>query len=336
MGQGIWVIAERAESGQLSEGTLESLAAAKQLASQLNQPVSAVLFSGAGQDTQALESTLGQHGAATVFSVKHALTETYQVDVATTALSQLIQAKSPAIVLTGTSSTSRDYFPRVAARTKSGFAPDAVALEVEGGNVVAVRPVFGENMLANITSKAGITFMMTLRAKAFEKQTPDASASPTVEAINPDLSSVQARTKLVSIQKSESKGAKKLEEASVVVTGGRGLKGPENFVLVENLANVLDAAVGASRAVVDAGWRPHSEQVGQTGKTVSPQLYIALAIHGAIQHQVGMSSSKIIVAVNTNADAPIFELADFGIVGDAFQIAPLLTQALKEQKLVSA
>jgi electron transfer flavoprotein alpha subunit len=224
----------------------------------------------------------------------------------------------------------------VAAKTQAGLAPDCIALAVNGqGQIEVTRPSYGENMWAKVVCPSSRPQMITTRAKAFAKQAPDASCSADVQTVTPNLSADMVHTKLIDRVKGETKTGKKLEEAEIIVSGGRGLKGPENFHLVEGLAEALGAAIGASRAVVDAGWRPHSEQVGQTGKTVSPQLYIALGISGAIQHQVGMSSSKMIVAINKDADAPIFEIADFGIVGDVFEIAPLLTKAIKEQNLAS-
>jgi electron transfer flavoprotein alpha subunit len=222
----------------------------------------------------------------------------------------------------------------VAIRTQAGLASGAVDLALNDQKVLeATKTCYAEALLCSVASAQARPQMATVRGRVFSKPEPTPGRTAALEVLTPALTPDLARTKLVSVEKPEVKGDKKLEEAEIVVSGGRGLKGPENFHLVEELAATLGAAVGASRAVVDAGWRPHSEQVGQTGKTVSPKLYIALGIHGAIQHLVGMNSSQVIVAINSNPDAPIFKVADFGVVGDALQIAPLLTQALKEQNL---
>lgn len=199
----------------------------------------------------------------------------------------------------------------------------------------ATKACYAEAVFASVACQGNGPQMAIIRGKAYDAPASQAGKTAAIEVATPNLSSVQPRTKLVSVVKPEVKG-KKLEEAEVVVSGGRGLKGPENFHIVEELADVMGAAVGASRAVVDAGWRPHSEQVGQTGKTVNPKVYVALGIHGAIQHLVGMNNSQHIIAINNNPDAPIFTIADFGVVGDALQIGPLLTKALKERNLVSA
>lgn len=335
--KGIWVIAELNEAGGLSDVSLEALVAAKKIAQSNPDEITAILLSSPSQDTTQAEATLAYHGADQVLSVKHELLQQYQVELYTQTISTLILEKHPNVVLSGATSTSRDYLPRVAAKVRGGLAPDCVDLTINAqGQVEVTRPTYGENLLAKVVTPQARPQMITVRAKAFVKQEANTSRAVNTQTITPSLSADMAHTKLVEMVKGESKTGKKLEEAEIVVSGGRGLKGPENFHLVENLAEALGGAVGASRAVVDAGWRPHAEQVGQTGKTVSPQLYVALGISGAIQHQVGMSSSKLIVAINKDADAPIFELADFGIVGDVFEIAPLLTKALKEQNLAAS
>jgi electron transfer flavoprotein alpha subunit len=268
--------------------------------------------------------------------VTHDELKAYQVERYMQALTALIQAKSPSIVITGANSTSRDYLPRLAVKTGGGLLPDCIALNVANGQVEATHPTYGENMLATLVCPGARPQLISIRAKQFAKPQPDTGKSPSVEAIPATVGSEPQRVKLMQVLQGETKAGKKLEDAEIVVSGGRGLKGPENFTIVEGLADALGGAVGASRAVVDAGWRPHAEQVGQTGKTVSPQLYFAVGISGAIQHQVGMSSSRMIIAINKDADAPIFELADFGIVGDVLEIVPLLTQTLKAQNLTPA
>jgi electron transfer flavoprotein alpha subunit len=337
MAKGIFVIAELSDAGTPLEVSLEALSAAKSIAAVSKEEITAVLLSSNAQDTAQAEATLCQYGADQVLSVKHDLLGQYQVELYTKAVADVIQAKQPNVVVFGSTSTSRDYVPRVAARTGAGLAPDCIGLEMNSqGQVEVTRPVYAENLLAKVVMPERRPQMVTVRAKAFPKTAPDTAKAVSSETMTPDLSVDMAHTKLVSVTKGETKTGKKLEEAEIIVSGGRGLKGPENFNLVEELAQALSAGVGASRAVVDAGWRPHNEQVGQTGKTVSPQLYVALGISGAIQHQVGMSSSKLIVAINKDGDAPIFDIADFGIVGDVFQVVPLLTKTLKEQNLAAS
>lgn len=335
--KGIWVIAELTETGMPTEGTLEAFAAAKQVASKTNDEISAVLLSSPDQDTMAAEAQLAQYGADNVYSLKHAVLQQYQVELYTKAISDLIQAKNPSVVFLPASALTRDYAPRIAVRVQGGMVPEAVALEVlEQGTLEVTRPTYAENMLARVSFQQSRPQVVTLRAKAFAKPAPDSSKAVNSETITPELSADMAHVRLVDVVKGGTKTGKKLEEAEIVVSGGRGMKGPENFHIVEELAQALGAAVGASRAVVDAGWRPHSEQIGQTGKTVNPQLYFALGISGAIQHQVGMNSSRFIVAINKDGDAPIFEIADFGIVGDVFEITPALTKTIKEQNLAAS
>jgi electron transfer flavoprotein alpha subunit len=216
----------------------------------------------------------------------------------------------------------------VAALLDAPMASDCVALSSEGGTIIARRPVYAGKALINV-SGAGQTLVVSLRPNAVAAQEqPAAGAVESVPAAAPEkgLGAVLKEVLAAASRKLE------LTEASIIVSGGRGLKGPENFVMIEELAAALGAAVGASRAVVDAGWRPHSDQVGQTGKTVSPQLYIAVAISGAIQHLAGMRTSKYIVAINKDPEAPIFKVADYGIVGDAFEVVPRLTAAVKALK----
>jgi electron transfer flavoprotein alpha subunit len=331
--QGVWVVAELTPEGQLNETSQELLTPARRLGDKLGQPVTGVIFGGS-KNTSAAEAQFGQLGANQVIVLKGDALSEYQVEAYTAALSEAINQKKPNIVLLGSTTTTADFVPRVAIRTKGGLITNAGDLDLNASGAVEVtRSCFAESLLSSVTASARPQ-LITVKKKAFPKPVADGGHSAAVEAITPDVSGVQNRVKLVSMQQGESKGSKKLEEADIIVSGGRGLKGPENFHLVEDLAAALGGAVGASRAVVDAGWRPHSEQVGQTGKTVSPKVYFALGISGAIQHLVGMSTSQIIIAINRDENAPIFKTADFGIVGDTTEIVPELIRTIKEQNLV--
>lgn len=331
--QGIWVVAELTADGQLNETSQELMTPARRLGDKLGQPVTAVLLAG-GRDTAALEQQLGSLGANNVLVAKNNELTEYQTEYYTAALSALINERKPGVVLMGSTTTSTDYAPRVAIRTNGGLITNAVDLDLNAQNELeATRSIYAESLLCSVVA-TNRPQLVTVKKKAFPKPVPNGSHGAASETVSPDLSGVQPRTKVVNVVQAESKGSKKLEEADIIVSGGRGLKGPENFHVVEELAGALGAAVGASRAVVDAGWRPHSEQVGQTGKTVSPKVYFALGISGAIQHLVGMNTSEIIIAINRDENAPIFKQADFGIVGDVLEIVPELTRTIKEQNLV--
>lgn len=228
------------------------------------------------------------------------------------------------VVLLAANATGKDVAPRVAVRLEAGLLADCIALTGDGGTVEATRPVYAGKALVRVKATTPTT-VATLRPNVFTAKA-GASASVAVTDFAPSIDSSVRSSTVTGVTKNE--GALDVAEADIIVSGGRGLKGPEHFHLVEELAKSLGAAVGASRAVVDAGWRPHREQVGQTGKTVSPTMYVACGISGAVQHLAGMSSSKIIVAINKDKEAPIFKVADYGLVGDVFEILPKLTQKI--------
>jgi electron transfer flavoprotein alpha subunit len=219
----------------------------------------------------------------------------------------------------------KDLAPRVAVKLEAGLAADCTALRIENGQLVATRPVYAGKALTDVVIQSPVK-VFTLRPNVFTARASGSAAAPAQE-MSPEFAEEDFATVVKEIRASS--GKLDVAEADIIVTGGRGVKGPEHFSMIEQLAEALGGAVGASRAVVDAGWRPHEEQVGQTGKTVSPSLYIAVGVSGAIQHLAGMSSSKYIVAINKDKDAPIFQLATYGIVGDAFEIVPALTAEIR-------
>lgn len=321
----IWVIAELID-GALTETTQECLTPARRLGDKLGKPVTVVIPTD-GKTTGNAAQQAGQLGANQVILVQHDLLATYQGQLFTNALAELVASKQPTAILIPATSTGLDYAPRLAIKTKGALISNA--LEVDDALEVT-QATFAEALLSTVKANA-TPQIVTIKKKAFPKPEANAGASATSEAFTPNLSADMAKTKLVET-KAVGGGKKKLEEADIIVSGGRGLKEADQFVLVEKLAESLGAAVGASRAVVDAGWRPHAEQVGQTGKTVRPKVYIALGISGALQHLVGMSSSKTIIAINRDENAPIFKIADFGVVGDVFEIVPALTEAIQKER----
>ena len=254
----------------------------------------------------------------------------YSSEAYTRVLQVAMETIKPSLLLFSASAMGKDLAPRISARTGASFAGDCTSLEADGsGNLTVKRPVFAGKLHAELSLAAGNLRVLTLRPNVFPSLKVD--GKPAVESMAVRLEPSDSRVKL---KETVAAGGAKIEltEALTIVSGGRGMKAPENFKLIEDLAEVLGAAVGASRAAVDAGWKPHAFQVGLTGKTVSPSLYIACGISGAIQHQAGMSSSKIIVAINKDSQAPIFKIASYGIVGDLFEILPLLTQEIKKLK----
>ena len=269
------------------------------------------------------DERLAQCGAAKVIHVNDAALDKYSPDITAKILKDLVAKHGYQAVLIAATSRGKDLAPRVAARIGSGYAADATALAVSGGKVIATRPVFAGKSL--VTLDCGSPCVVSLRPNVFAAAVP--APSPVgVESAGAAATDMKA---MVTDILAATGGKLDVAEADIIVSGGRGMKGPEHWGIIEELAKTLGAATGASRAVVDAGWRPHSEQVGQTGKTVSPKLYIAIGISGAIQHLAGMSNAKCIVAINKDPQAPIFKVADYGIVGDAFEVVPKLTEALK-------
>jgi electron transfer flavoprotein alpha subunit len=307
--------------GKLRRPSLEAVAEARRLADALKASVQSVII---GSGVEGLAAELGGQGAETVHVFDQPELAAYATEPYARAVAQVVASEKPAAVLVPFTAMGRDLAPRVAARVGAGLASDCVTLAVKDGRLEARRPVYAGKAYATVRWE-GEPQMATLRPNVFALGQADASRTAEVRKQTVDTS---ARAKVTAVHATAS-GKVELTEAQIIVSGGRGLKGPENFHLVESLAAALGAAVGASRAVVDAGWVDHQYQVGQTGKTVSPTLYVACGISGAIQHLAGMSSSKYIVAINKDADAPIFKVANYGIVGDVFELLPKLTEAAK-------
>jgi electron transfer flavoprotein alpha subunit len=309
--------------GRLRRASLETVSEARRLADTLAGTVQSILV---GSGLAGLAGELGAYGADRVHLFDHADLAAYATEAWSRAVAKVVAQEKPAAVLVPFTAMGRDLAPRVAARVGAGLVSDVVALAVKDGTLEARRPMYAGKAFATVRWE-GEPQMASLRPNVFALgKRDDARKSETVMAVPDDTT---ARAKVVRVEATQA-GKVELSEAQIIVSGGRGLKGPEHFHLVENLAQALGAAVGASRAIVDAGWVDHQLQVGQTGKTVSPTLYVAAGISGAIQHLAGMSSSKVIVAINKDPDAPIFKVANYGIVGDVFEILPKLTEAARQ------
>ena len=325
MAQGIWIVAEQRE-GELRKISFELTSEARRLANQMGQSVTAILL---GSNMKGKAAELGKYGADKVIVADDDRLATYTTDAYASVIAQLAQSGEPAIILLGASVQGKDLSGRLAARLGVGMVQDCVAFSLENGNLVAKRPIYAGKAYATVTFKNSVPQIATARPNVLELNEPDGSKSAEVVDAEFSLDDSQLKTKVVEIIQEE--GAKvDLTEAERIVSGGRGMKGPENYTILEELADIIDATVGASRSAVDSGWRPHSDQVGQTGKVVSPNLYIACGISGAIQHLAGMSTSKYIVAINKDPEAPIFQKADYGIVGDLFEVVPALSEEIKK------
>jgi electron transfer flavoprotein alpha subunit len=325
MAQGIWIVAEQRE-GELRKISFELTSEARRLADQMGQSVTAILL---GSQIKDKASELGKYGADKVIVADDERLANYMTDTYVPVIAQLAQSEEPAIILLGASVQGKDLSGRLAAKLGVGMAQDCVTFSLENGNLVAKRPIYAGKAYATVTFKDSVPQIATARPNVLELNEPDESRSADVVDAEFNLDDSQIKTKIAEVIQDE--GAKiDLTEADKIVSGGRGMKGPENYNILEELAALIDASVGASRSAVDSGWRPHSDQVGQTGKVVSPNLYIACGISGAIQHLAGMSTSKYIVAINKDPEAPIFQKADYGIIGDLFEIVPALTEEIKK------
>ena len=320
-----WCIVEDDRQGNPKKVMAEVVGEASRLAGQMGAQAEAVWLT----DKAAPEGVtlLGELGAKRIWLLENAAFGAYRGEVWTPVVAELAAKESPQAIFAPVTTRQREMMARLAARLGAGLSADSTALALEDGKLVATRPVYAGKLLSRVTwSKA--PWLVTLRPNVFRPAEAQAGAAAQVE--RPTVSIPAEGMRLVERREEAATGLPELAEAEIVVSGGRGLKGPENFVILEALAKVIGAAVGASRAAVDAGWRPHRFQIGQTGRTISPKLYMGFGISGAIQHLAGMRTSKVICAVNKDPEAPIFKIADYGIVGDLFEVAPLLTAEFKK------
>ena len=318
----ILAFAEQRE-GVFKKAAFEVTQVARTIADKLKAELVTVVI---GDSVSSIAAELGGYGATRIIAVEDQRLHFYTTTAYTKIVSEIAKKEGAEILFLSATQLGKDLAPRLAVRLDAGVAVDCTALRVEGSDIIATRPVYAGKATVEVKITSA-TKIFTLRPNVFTAESSNGAAGSVVK-VSVELTDDDFRAKVVSTKLSQ--GRPDVTEAAIIVSGGRGLKGPEHFHLVEELADVLGAAVGASRAVVDAGWRPHDEQVGQTGKTVSPSLYIACGISGAVQHLAGMSTSKYIVAINKDKDAPIFQIADYGIVGDVFEVLPALTQELRK------
>jgi electron transfer flavoprotein alpha subunit len=318
----ILAFAEQRE-GKFKKSAYEVTQAAQKIAGQLSGELLTLVV---GDAVEAIAAELAPYGARRVVVAEDPRLRLYSTTAYAKIVAEVAKREGATMLFFPASQMGKDLAPRVAAKLDGGLIPDCTSLRVEGGEVIAMKPVYAGKAFCEMRATSPVK-LFTLRPNVFTASPVDGGGTK-VEKAAVELGESDFRARVTAVKIAE--GRPDVTEASIIVSGGRGMKGPENFHLVEKLADVLGGGVGASRAVVDAGWRPHDEQVGQTGKTVSPSLYIACGISGAVQHLAGMSSSKYIVAVNKDKDAPIFQVADYGIVGDVFEILPALTNELKK------
>lgn len=320
---GVWVWIEQ-DNGHIAPISLEALGAGRRIAADLGASLTGVVL---GEGVRELAGEAFTYGADAVLGMDDAVFGPFRVEAYGRALAQLVADRGPAVLLLGNSSRGHDLAAWVAAQLDLGLAADGTDIAVQDGRLVVTRPVYAGKLLSDVQVTEGIQ-VVTLRSRAFAPASAN-GGSGEAEWIRPAVTEEEIGSK---VQGFESAGSVvSLTDARIIVSGGRGVGGPEGFAPIRELAEVLNAAVGASRATVDAGWIPYEHQVGQTGKTVSPDLYIANGISGAIQHQAGMRTAKVIVAINNDPEAPIFKLANYGVVGDLFQIVPALTEEFRKR-----
>jgi electron transfer flavoprotein alpha subunit len=320
---GVWVWIENRD-GEIIAISKEALGVGRRVADELGQPLTALVF---GHNVNGVADAAFNLGADAVLGADDETLATFRVEAYGPLLVQLVQEREPAVVLAGKSTRGNDLLAWTTADLDAGLVGDAIDVAVEDGTVKITRPVYAGKLLSTTFVTEGTQFV-SLRSRAFAAAA-ETGNSGEAEWVDTAVSEADIPTKVTGFESKE--GTVSLTDASIIVSGGRGVGGPDGFEPVRELAQVLGAAVGASRATVDAGWIPYDHQVGQTGKTVSPDLYIACGISGAIQHQAGMRTSKVIVAINKDGDAPIFKLARYGIVNDLFKVLPALTEEFRKR-----
>ena len=337
--KGVYVFAQQVDN-EISSIAFELLGKAKDLAKDLNTDVTAVLI---GSGIKGLADQLAEYGADKVIVVDDPELKDYRTEPYAHALASVINKYKPEIMLVGATAIGRDLGPRVSARVATGLTADCTVLEIGDfplqptpgqeqlhNQLLMTRPAFGGNTIATIACPYNRPQMATVRAGVMQKIAPIKGAKANVEEFNPGFTPDNKYVEILDIVKAVTNTVD-IMDAKILVSGGRGVGSPENFKILEDLAEALGGTVSCSRAVVDSGWKPKDLQVGQTGKTVRPNLYFAIGISGAIQHVAGMEESDIIVAINKDADAPIFDVADYGVVGDLNKIVPKLTEAVKAE-----
>jgi len=325
MANGIWIIAEQ-RGGNLRKISYELTSEGRRLADQSGQPLAAVVV---GSQIGEEAKKLIPYGPDTLYVADDPALADYTPETYTAVLADLIKKQEPDIVLLGASAQGKELAAKLAARLETGMAQDCVGFRLENGLLIAKRPLYAGKIYADVACESARPQMAAARPNVLAVAEPDPGRQAEIVAVPVELKPDDLRTTLVELLPDAS-GKVDLTEATFIVSGGRGMKAAENFQVLEELAGVIGASVGASRSAVDAGWRSHTDQVGQTGKVVCPIMYIACGISGAIQHLAGMGSSKIIVAVNKDPEAPIFQKADYGIVGDLFEIVPVLKEEFKK------
>lgn len=326
MAKDVWVIAEHRD-GNIRRVTLEAVSTGKRLADKLTEDMAVIIL---GSGIEGLTDEMFHYGADKVYLIDDPSLKEYTTDGYVTPLFNLINENQPSILIMGATSEGKDLTPRLSAMLKTGLSTDCTGLDIDAqARLEAIRPVYAGKAFAKVVWSESRPQMATIRPNVMEIGSPDKGRKGEVIKVETTINPGDIRTCIKEVVKSA--GTKvDLTEARIIVSGGRGMKGAENFKILEELADVVGGAVGASRSAIDAGWKDHQLQIGQTGKTVNPDLYIACGISGAIQHLAGMSSSKYIIAINKDPEANIFKVADYGIVGDLFEIVPMLTEEFKK------
>jgi len=322
MAKGVWIVAEQRD-GALRGVSFEIASVARKLADKLGEEVSAVLV---GSGVEGLAPELAKYGVDKVYVADDPMFAVYTTDAYSEAVAKVVKENDASILLLSASVQGKDLSSRLVGKLATGMASDCTDVKIADGKLLATRPMYAGKCFGEIVVES-CPQMASLRPKVFAAV--ENAKAGTVVKFDAGVAADALKTKVLETQKDAS-GKVDLTEADIIVSGGRGMKGPDEYKVIEELADLLGAAVGASRAAVDAGWRPQSDQVGQTGKVVSPNLYVACGISGAIQHLAGMSSSKYIVAINKDAEAPIFAKADYGVVDDLFKIVPEVTAEVKK------